>query len=94
MKTGYRVCCGLVFATIYTVLFFIAYFSTEPLGVLFVDGINTFISLVYKDIFGSYLLYSLPINFILGNLEWFFIGYFVIPGLIVLGARTLRRFGH
>lgn len=84
---------GGLLSVAYAVLYYIAANSSEPLGVLFVDGINTFLAICFGDATG--LKHSgfiqFPLRFILGLLEWFVIGAYVLPGIWRLFARLFSR---
>lgn len=83
---------GGLLSAIYAALYYSAATSSEPIGVLFVDGINTFLTLSLGDIFGlKNGLIPFPLGFALGLLEWFLIGAYVLPGIWRLFARLLPR---
>ncbi|MBM3852071.1 MAG: hypothetical protein FJ399_02840 [Verrucomicrobia bacterium] len=83
---------GGLLSTIYASLYYCAATSAEPIAVLFVDGINTFLALSLGDIAGlKNGLIPFPLGFALGVLEWFVIGAYVLPGLWRLVIRLFSR---
>ena len=83
---------GGVLGAIYATLYYFAANSIEPTGVLFVDGINTFLALSVGDIMGlKNGLITFPLSFGLGLIEWFVIGAYVVPGIGRLVVRLSSR---
>ena len=91
MKTRHWI--GLAFSGIYAVLYAVAATSAEPLGALFIDGINTLIVTVVEEITGTYNIGMIPfpLNVALGVVEWFAIGAYVLPRIGKLFVRIFFR---
>lgn len=87
---------GVGLSVTYGILYAVAATSAEPLGVLFIDGINTLIVTAVEEITGMYNMGMIPfpVNFVLGLVEWFAIGAYLLPGIGKLFAWIFCRKKH
>lgn len=74
---------GVGLSLTYLGLYSVAATSAEPMGALFIDGINTFAVTVIEEITGTYNvgMIPFPVNVMLGVFEWFAIGAYLLPGI-------------